>query len=319
MRLPVPFIQLPFAFDTDRMREELRSLSDSDWMGHPSGMVGNSAVALVSHKGSDNDAFGGKMEETPHLAKLPYHRQIMANFNEVLSRSRLMRLAGNSEVSHHVDFNYHWYSRLRIHIPIVTNPNVIFHCGHEALHMQPGECWIFDSWRWHKVVNSSTADRIHLVIDLSGSSRFWRMVEEAHTNESDLISVPYKQNEPASIRLEKYNIAPVMAPGELEAIAHEIIRDFKDCPNNADEVISYYEALLLDLGRDWREIWYEYGQGPMGWSKYRELLDRTQNKLYPERRALVTSSNNVGVNPIIIQRLLRPALASEHFQDFIGD
>ena len=63
MRLPVPFIQLPFAFDTDRLREELRSLSDSDWMGHPSGMVGNSAVALVSHKGGDNDAFGGKMEE----------------------------------------------------------------------------------------------------------------------------------------------------------------------------------------------------------------------------------------------------------------
>jgi len=78
---------------------------------------------------------------------------------------RLMRLNAGCEVSPHVDFNYHWYSRVRIHIPIVTNPQVIFYCGDQQIHMQAGECWIFDSWRRHKVINSSDQDRVHLVID----------------------------------------------------------------------------------------------------------------------------------------------------------
>ena len=318
MRLPQPFIRLPFTFDPGRLATELDSVADSAWMAHPSGLAGNSAVALISYQGSDNDEFSGRMMETPHLAALPYHRQVMASFDEVLSRSRLMRLAGNSEVSNHVDFNYHWYSRLRIHIPIVTNPDVVFHCGDEAIHMQPGECWIFDSWRWHKVVNSSQMDRTHLVIDLSGSSRFWGMVAEASAGTPSTAAMTYDPASDPTLRLERFNIAPVMAPGEVEAIAREIIRDFKACADNPATLVEQYEKLLLDLGRDWREIWYEYGQGPAGWPRYQALLNRTQQKLHPERRALVTASNSVGVNPIIVQRLLRVALANQHFEDFTG-
>ena len=317
MRLPVPFIQLPFSFDADRLHAELDTIPDSAWMAHPSGLAGNSAVALVSYNGGDNDEFGGKMLETPNLARLPYHRQVMASFDEVLSRSRLMRLASGSEVSPHVDFNYHWYNRLRIHVPIVTNPDVIFHCGEEAMHMRPGECWIFDSWRWHKVVNSSDRDRTHLVIDISGSSRFWRLVREATSGTCKVRKIGYQENGEASIRLEKFNVAPVMAPGELEAIARELIRDFEACAENPPHLVEQYRNLLLDFGRDWREIWYEYGQGHVGWPKYETLIQQTLQQLHPERRALVTASNNVGVNPIIVQRLLRAALATDQFDDFV--
>ena len=33
--------------------------------------------------------------------------------------------------------------------------------------------------------------------------------------------------------------------------------------------------------------------------------------------ALVTSSNDIGVNPIIMQRILRPALAMEVYDQFV--
>ena len=63
------------------------------------------------------------MQETGHLKACPYIRQAIASFGEVFGRSRLMKLGTGSEVSQHVDFNYHWYTRVRIHIPIITNPD----------------------------------------------------------------------------------------------------------------------------------------------------------------------------------------------------
>jgi len=320
MRLPHAFIKLPFTFDAGVLAEEIGRLPSSAWMDHPSGMAGNSAAALVSHHGGDNDDFGGPMAATPHLHQSPYHQQVMTSFGEVLSRSRLMKLAGGNEVAAHVDFNYHWYSRLRVHVPVITNPDVIFHCADQQVHMTAGDCWIFDSWRWHKVVNASDEDRVHLVIDLSGSSRFWKMVRETvATNESPVepTFIGFDPDREVELRLERFNTAPVMAPGELEAITRGIIQDFESCPENPPELVHHYREMLLDFGRDWRELWYLHGQQPDGWPHYRALLQRTQQQLHPDRRALVTASNHVGVNPIIVQRILRPALATELYDDFV--
>ena len=55
----------------------------------------------------------------------------------------------------------------RFHIPIQTNDQVIFYCGNSAINMKVGECWEFNYKQWHKVVNSGTTDRIHLMVDLS--------------------------------------------------------------------------------------------------------------------------------------------------------
>jgi len=41
--------------------------------------------------------------------------------------------------------------------------------------------------------------------------------------------------------------------------------------------------------------------------------------LHPDRRALVTASNEIGVNPIIVQRILRSALAPEQYEPFFKD
>ena len=186
MRLSKPFIRLPFRFDAERLAAEAGQFPAERWMAHPSGLPGNSAIALVSSGGTDNDSFEGEKQATPHLEVCEYMRQVMASFGEVLSRSRLMKLDARSELRLHVDFNYHWFSRVRIHIPVVTHPSVIFHCGQQKLHMQAGECWIFDSWRRHRVVNPSAEDRIHLVIDTCGSSRFWDLVRHVEGADPDV-------------------------------------------------------------------------------------------------------------------------------------
>ena len=127
MRLSRPFIRLPWNFDVAQVQQEIAALPPGAWMAHPSRLQGNSAAALISKDGLDNDEFAGRMNETPHLARCPTLRRVIASFGMVVGRSRLMRLAPGSEVSTHVDFNYHWYSRVRIHIPITTNDAVRFY------------------------------------------------------------------------------------------------------------------------------------------------------------------------------------------------
>ena len=327
MQLSHPFIRLPFRFDTKRLEHECAQYPQSAWMPHPSGMKGNSALPLISRGGMDNNEFEGAMAVTAHLARGEYLQQVMACFGEVLGRSRLMRLAPGCEVSAHVDFNYHWYSRVRIHIPVITNPEVIFHCGGQALHMQAGECWLFDSWARHRVVNASPHSRTHLVIDTAGSARFWQTVRamqqfdwqtERDAIERQVQEVPWVAGKAAQVRTEKYNIAPVMSPGEVDALVQGVVADFMCHPDNDTALAASYRDFLNDFASDWREVWHLHGYQPSGWPHYQQLIDRVQACLHPNRRALVTASNDVGVNPIIVQRILRAALATDEHGRFLA-
>ncbi|HET6628436.1 MAG TPA: aspartyl/asparaginyl beta-hydroxylase domain-containing protein [Woeseiaceae bacterium] len=325
MEIARPFIRLPYAFDADRLAEEVAALPDAAWMTHPAGFPGNSALPLISRNGGSNEDFHGVMQITPHLECSPYLQQAMASFGEVLGRSRLMKLAGGAQVATHVDFNYHWYTRVRVHIPIVTHPSVRFFCADAELHMRPGECWIFNSWRRHRVVNGSAAARVHLVIDIAGSSRFWAgvaamerfdPVADREAIDAQVRAVPFDPAATPPIRAERYNVSPVMAPGEVDALVKELIGDFSRHPKNEPRLVESYRELLLGFARDWREAWHLYGYRERGWPRYRAAIERVQAQLHPDNRALVTASNEVGVNPIIVQRILRAALVTDQFDDF---
>lgn len=124
MKLDSEFYKLPLRFDVARLRREIAQFSAADWRPHPQGFKGNSALLLVSADGGDNDAMAGPMRETRYLRQCPYMRQVFASFRSVIGRSRLMRLEAEEEVAEHTDVHYYWFNRLRIHIPIVTDPSM---------------------------------------------------------------------------------------------------------------------------------------------------------------------------------------------------
>ncbi len=327
MDLSRPFIRLPYRFDAEVAAKEIATIPDSAWMAHPSRMQGNSAAALISRGGGDNDDFEGAMSPTPHLAASPYLRQILASFDQVLGRSRLMKLAAGAEVATHVDFNYHWYSRVRIHVPIITNESVIFQCADQKTHMRAGEAWIFNSWRRHSVINPSDEDRVHLVVDTGGSAAFWETVDtmtayDAASDRSTIDAmcrdIPFDAAVDAQVRCEKYNIAPVMAPGEVDALVTDLLRDFEHNPDNDADTVQRYRRILMALTKDWREAWAEFGYEAEGHARYQAILDRTLGLLDPDRRAVVTQSNRIGVNPVIVQRILRSALAPHVREQFFS-
>ncbi|MFK5950015.1 MAG: aspartyl/asparaginyl beta-hydroxylase domain-containing protein [Methylococcales bacterium] len=281
MKLESEFYKLPLKFDIERMIYEVNSFSESDWVPHPSGFQGNSSIPLISVNGESNERFAGPMELTPSLKKCPYIMQVISSFNEVFGRSRLMRLGPGYEVPIHSDINYHWYSRVRIHIPIITFPEVIFHCGDKTAHMAAGEAWIFDAWRMHKVINGADKNRVHLVIDTAGSSKFWDMVsrsDEPHNNviHSDILPqiLTYEENAKPKIQTENYNVPGVMSPGELDALCIELVNDanLNTSKNDAIE-LKIYAHCIHKFRQDWRSTWSIHGPQKSGWPIYQDLIN----------------------------------------------
>src|SRR5438270_2294809 len=216
MRLDRPFLKLPIRFDAAALEREVRALPASAWVPHATGFPGNEAVRLVTVLGQPTDAFEGPMRPTEHLARCPFFAEVMAELGGVWGRSRLMGLGAGAEVPEHVDIHYHWRTHLRIHIPIITNPQVELTCGGETVHMAPGVCRIFDSFRWHEVHNRGNERRVHLVLDTVVTGSLWDLIDAAQTRfaeEPKLLRPGDRAAEP--LFFEQVNAPTIMSPWEV--------------------------------------------------------------------------------------------------------
>lgn len=310
MRLPVDFIRLPLRFDAVRLAGEIERFTESDWRPHPEGHPGNSALPLVAVGGDPaNDGVKGAMLPTPLLDRCPYLRQVLAAFDAPIGRTRLMRIEGNAEATAHVDVNYYWQSRVRIHVPIVTDPAVQFLCGDRAVHMAPGEAWIFNTWRVHNVINPNPTRRIHLVADSAGSPQLRRLVEEGWDPFSGALppGAPLIEPEPESrksLRTEVRNFPVVMDPAEQEELFAIVEDDLRSTAGVAlrNDVREFMNA--------WGERWRRDGNSRRAWHAYAGLLESASQRV-GRHAGSVTLPNGVDAAYAVQQILLRPALNTD--------
>ena len=134
-----------------------------------------------------------------------------------------MRIEGGGTVPLHSDTNHHWYYRVRVHIPVITRPEVRFFCGDQNVHMAAGEAWVFDNWRTHRVENPTPDARVHLVADTAGTSAFWRLVLQGQPAgferpQPNARLIPYDPAARPALRIERFNVTSVMPPSELEQL-----------------------------------------------------------------------------------------------------
>lgn len=278
MKLQFPFIQLPLCYDAGRLAAEVAAIDESSWRPHPQKFEGNSMLPLVAVGGDPaNESFAGPMQPTPHLDACPYLRQVIASFGATVGRSRLMRLSGHAEVSRHVDQGYYWAERVRVHVPIVTQPTVRFECGDATVNMAAGECWIFDTWRQHNVINDAVQSRIHLVVDTVGGERFWDMVAQGRPQPLPAGSGPWQPRLVAAqaadtlpeLACEAVNVPTVMSPWELNAQLGMLFADVVPHPQ-----LGQVQALAARLVRSWRFLWARYGDASAGHARFRALIER---------------------------------------------
>ncbi len=292
-------------------------MPEDAWSLHPQVHEGNTAARLITVGGGENDAVAGEMKPTASLAACPYIQQVLASFNTVWSRSRLMRIAGGGSVPQHSDMNYHWFHRVRLHVPVVTRPEVRFHCGGESVHMAAGEAWIFDNWREHKVENPTSDARIHLVADTAGTSDFWRLAATGRSkdfSQPDAGSRLVAFDPAASPRLlfERFNASPVMPPAEVEQLTYDLLADLAPADARAESAaaVARFVTTMIEFCHDWRSLWTMHGNAPGDRSAYQQLVRATRKRiaeLSPVRIASTGYSAQSVLNARLIAHLVGDA------------
>lgn len=309
MKLDHPFLQLPVSFDAGVLAREIEALGPSAWRPHPQGFPGNDALTLISVDGDPaSDAVHGPMRPTPHLLACPYLMQVMHSLGAVWGRSRLMRLAGQAEVTPHVDINYYWREHMRVHVPIVTQPTVRFVCDDHELNMAEGECWTFDTWRRHNVHNDDHRQRIHLVADTVGGPGFWDLMHESRPHGGVREGWAPRRIAPegggVELMLESFNLPNVMSPWEVRTHVEFLLGEV-DRPESLDRFVREIARPLL---RDWQALWALHGDSGRGLDAYRARRDRLRADAAPYDAirlrngvALVTALNAIVTSNLVAQ------------------
>jgi hypothetical protein len=175
MQLP-DRLRLPFTFDPDRLASDLQRLSTVAWIQHfvPQNYEGDwSVIPLRGKAGASHpimmiypDPTCREFADTPMLAACPYYRQVLATFKAPLQAVRLMRLTAGSVIKEHTDYDLSFEEgTVRLHIPVLTNPDVEFYLNRQRVVLEAGSCWYLRLADPHSVANKSCTDRVHLVID----------------------------------------------------------------------------------------------------------------------------------------------------------
>lgn len=306
MRLTQPFVKLPIRFDASTLASEVEALPAASWVPHATGFPGNEAVRLVTPHGQPTDAFQGPMQPTQDLARCPYILQVMAELGGVWGRSRLMGLGIGAEVPPHVDSHYHWRTHLRIHIPVTTNPQVEFTCGGQTVHMAAGECWVFDSFRWHEVHNRGQQRRVHLVLDTVVTERLWDLIDAAQSRQAPETEVL----EPADgagteLLFEQFNAPTVMSPWEIKSHVAFALGEARPNPSLAAA------TKRLDRFVDaWAALWAQFGPSAQEVPRYSQLALRTQQELLALGSHQIKLQNELKLSTVLDELVFSMAVAA---------
>lgn len=166
------FVKLPISFSIGQLQNELIICENDLWTPHfnTQRYEGNwTSISLRSSSGLSNDilSFANKeYKNTSLLDRCEYFQKIVNWFQCEKETVRLLRLDPQSQIKEHVDNDTSYEDGFfRIHIPIITNPEVLFYVNQELVPMKMGECWYANFQLPHSVENRSFEPRVHLTID----------------------------------------------------------------------------------------------------------------------------------------------------------
>lgn len=166
------YIKFSQTYNVERLCAELEDVLKEEWPLHFNSRDFNGdwrSISLRSLSGKSNDIYAhsnGIYSDTPVLDRMPYVKEILGSWQCEKEAVRLLSLAPGSVVKPHKDPGCAYHDgAFRIHIPIVTNPDVHFCIEDERLPLKAGECWYMNFSATHSIANLGATPRIHLVID----------------------------------------------------------------------------------------------------------------------------------------------------------
>lgn len=167
------YLKFKLNYNSEKLQQELNYCLEQEWPMHFNTMDFEGvwkSISLRSMSGSATDIFAhpssSGYQDTSLLSKTPYIKEILDSWQCDKEVVRLLALAPGSQIKPHKDQGCSYQNgSFRIHIPIVTNPQVRFTINDEQLYLQEGECWYMDFGHTHSIVNEGKTTRVHLIID----------------------------------------------------------------------------------------------------------------------------------------------------------
>jgi quercetin dioxygenase-like cupin family protein len=182
-------VKLPFTFDVAQLQAELAQIPAEAWKGHYNHKEyeGDWAVAPLRSVAGHPDvvyavlgaAQAGFYQNTIYLEQSPTMRSVIEQMKSPVGCVRLMRLGPGAKILEHSDnMGSDKFREYRLHVPIVTNPDVKFMVDGQRVNMQPGELWYADFEKKHRVDNDGDTERVHLVIDCLADEALLKFIND---------------------------------------------------------------------------------------------------------------------------------------------
>lgn len=294
MRLTPPLVRLPSRLDVVPLRAEIAGLEPEVWIPCSNSALGDSALPLVSPGGAASHDFSlaGPARETAILARCPALRSALAELGVPIARSRLIRAPGGFAPASSTEWNYHWFRRTPICIPITAHPAVTFHCGGTSTQLSAGEAWRYDNASAHRLVNESDTSCVQLIVE---------------TRDPEYASGA----QATSPLLEPYRFE-VLTPAEFSSLAAELLdgEPLRGLPEAARLTL---RRELMDLQQGWESAFAEFGHDSRGELAYQDLLLRFRETVLPvlvqsaaPLRAATVIDTMLYMSPPTPKRLHRP-------------
>lgn len=157
-------LRLPLAIDAERLRREVEALPVECWVQR----VGRHQAAQVTYLRGQAPAAGDHpVADNPLLERLPYARTLLHETLEAAPmRALLARLPAGGAIIPHRDQGPYFGKTIRLHVPVITNPEVWTYCAGRSYRMAPGEAWALNNSAVHGVWNAHPSSaRVHLICD----------------------------------------------------------------------------------------------------------------------------------------------------------
>ncbi|AMB88325.1 aspartyl beta-hydroxylase [Pseudomonas agarici] len=169
MSLPA-FSRLPVALALPLLLQALSRIAEPAWKAHFNVDYYDgdwSGVALISAADALSELAPGTApatERAPWLLDTAWATALDLPLE--IRSARLLRLGPGGRIHEHRDYDLGAPDAdRRLHLPLLSSPDVDFMVDGQRIPMQAGECWFLDLSRPHSVDNWGEGERIHLVLD----------------------------------------------------------------------------------------------------------------------------------------------------------
>lgn len=166
-------IRLPFTYSPEKLLQDLEAVRHVDLAPQPGPYHdgGWKGISLHSQGGrqSAHPGYAGLdgYYPTEALSHTPYMKEILDGLLCPKKVVRLLTLPPGVEIGEHTDAWANFFcGTLRLHVPIITHPDVEFVISDHRCVWRPGELWYGDFSLPHWVRNESPITRIHMVMDV---------------------------------------------------------------------------------------------------------------------------------------------------------